>query len=242
MKIYCKQRKITTIVASLFAIVVLAGCAKTKVTDRHELVTGQIPRPGQIWVYNFTANPDEIPDNSAISNDYTVEPSTQTEEQLAAGRKLGADIATELVNQIHAMGMPAEFGNKDTIPQIDDLVIRGYLISFVKGDAAKRVLVGFGSGASDLKAAVEGFQMTPQGLRKLGYGSADAMGGKSPGADLGLLGLIITKNPVGLIIGGAANIYGEESGKSTVTGRAKQFADDIAKQLKERFQEQGWIY
>ena len=54
-------------------------------------------------------------------------------------------------------------------------------------------------------------------------------------------GLIATKNPAGLIIGGAANIYGEESGKSKVTGRAKQFADDIAKQLKERFQEQGWI-
>jgi uncharacterized protein DUF4410 len=236
-----KKKHIIINIIIMLSLIMVVGCAKTKVTDRHELVTGQITRPGQIWVYNFAATPDEIPDNSAITKHYSVKTATQTKEQLATDQKLGAEIATELVNQIHSMGMPAGFGNKDTIPQVNDLVIRGYLISFVKGDATKRVLVGFGSGASDLKAAVEGFQMTDNGLRKLGYGSEDASGGKSPGADLGVIGLIATKNPAGLIIGGAANIYGEESGKSNVTGRAKQFADSIAKQLKERFQEQGWI-
>jgi hypothetical protein len=36
-------------------------------------------------------------------------------------------------------------------------------------------------------------------------------------------------------------VYGEESGKSTVEGRAQQTAKEIAAQLKTRFQEQGWI-
>ena len=36
-------------------------------------------------------------------------------------------------------------------------------------------------------------------------------------------------------------IYGEESGRSTVEGRAKQTATEIAGVLKKRFQEQGWI-
>ncbi|MCK5008902.1 MAG: DUF4410 domain-containing protein [Deltaproteobacteria bacterium] len=35
------------------------------------------------------------------------------------------------------------------------MLIRGYLLSIDEGSADKRFVVGFGSGASDLKAAVE---------------------------------------------------------------------------------------
>jgi len=87
-----------------------------------------------------------------------------------------------------------------TKPQINDLVIKGYLISFNKGSAAKRILIGFGSGASDLKVALEGFQMTAQGLRKVGSGATDSEGGKKSGADLGVSALIATHNPVGLSV------------------------------------------
>ena len=122
-----------------------------------------------------------------------------------------------------------------------DLVLRGYLGSLNKGSAAKRILIGFGSGASDLKVAVEGFQMTAQGLRKVGGGTTDSEGGKTPGADLGVLGLIATHNPAGLIVSSGLKIYEEKSGKSTVKGRAEQTAKEIADVLEKRFQEQGWI-
>jgi hypothetical protein len=36
-------------------------------------------------------------------------------------------------------------------------------------------------------------------------------------------------------------VYGEESGKSTVEGRAKQTAKEIADVLKKRFKQEGWI-
>jgi len=137
--------------------------------------------------------------------------------------------------------MPAEHAVTETKPQINDLVIRGYLVSFNKGSEAKRIFIGFGSGASDLKVAVEGFQMTAQGLRKVGSGTTDSEGGKTPGADLGALSLIATHNPVGLIVSSGLKIYAEESGKSKVTGRAEQTAKEIAEILKKRFQEQGWI-
>ena len=146
-----------------------------------------------------------------------------------------------MVKLIRGMGMPAEHALAGTTPQINDLVIRGYLVSFKKGDAAERIFIGFGEGASDLKVAVEGFQMTSRGLRKLGGGTTDAQGGKTPGADLGALSLIATHNPAGLIISTGLKVYGEESGKSTVKGRAAQSAKEIAAILKKRFQEQGWI-
>ena len=139
------------------------------------------------------------------------------------------------------MGLSAEHAVKATKPQINDLVIRGYLVSYNAGSEAKRLLIGFGSGASDLKVAVEGFQMTAQGLRKIGSGTTDAEGGKAPGADLGAAALIATHNPLGLIVSSGIKLYGEESGKSTLKGRAAQTAKEIADVLEKRFQEQGWI-
>ena len=141
------------IVLSLFALMLIAGCGSTKVTSRNELVTGRIPRPAHIWVYDFAATAADVPAESALAGKYSEHSTPQTAEQIATGRKLGAEIAAELVKEIRAMGMPAELGVAGTTPQINDIVIRGYLISFNKGSEAKRIAIGFGSGASDLKVA-----------------------------------------------------------------------------------------
>jgi hypothetical protein len=229
------------IVMCLVALLVIAGCASTKVTGRDELVTGRLPRPNTIWVHDFAATPADVPAESALAGQDLEHSTPQTAKEIAMGRQLGDEIASQLIEQINSMGMSAERASAGTTPQINDIVIRGYLISFNAGSAAKRIAIGFGSGASDLKVAVEGFQMTAQGLRKLGSGTTDATGGKAPGADLGVLGLLATHNPAGLIISTGMKVYGEESGRSTVKGRAKQTAKEIADVLKKRFQEQGWI-
>lgn len=229
------------VVLWLFTLLVVAGCATTKITSRDELVTGKLPRPAHIWVYDFVATPADLPADSVLAGQYAEYSTPQTAEQIAIGRKVGAEIATKLVEEIRAMGMPAERGGLGTTPQLNDLVIRGYLLSINEGSADKRVLIGFGSGASDLKVAAEGFQMTAHGLRKLGGGTEDAGGSKTPGMALGAVTLLATHNPVGLIVSGGMKIYGEESGKSTIEGRADQAAKEIADVLKQRFEQQGWI-
>ena len=236
-----KRASIATIISCLFAMVVVAGCASTKVSDREQLVTGKLPRPNNILVYDFAATAADVPAESALAGQPDLDTTPQTAEELATGRQLGAQIAAELVEQIRAMGMPAEQASRGTKPRINDIVIRGYLLSINEGSQAKRVAIGFGSGASELKTAVEGFQMTSQGLRKLGSGTVEAGGGKTPGAALGVAALIATANPAGLIIGTGVKAYGEYSGSSKVEGRAKQTAKEIADVLKQRFQEQGWI-
>lgn len=233
------RRKIATIVPYLFVIVVAAGCASTKVSNRQQLVTGQLPRPNQIWVYDFAATAADVPADSALAGQAS--DASQTPEEIATGQQLGAEIASQLVQQIQSMGMPAARAGAGTMPQINDLVIRGYLVSVTEGSAAERVAIGFGAGASALKTAVEGFQMTAQGLRKLGSGTVDSGGGKTPGAALGVVGLIATANPAGLIISGGMKVYGEASGSSKVEGRAKATATEIADVLKKRFEQQGWI-
>ena len=235
------MRSRSLIASGLLALVLVAGCASTKVTNRQQLVTGQLPRPNQIWVYDFAATPADVPAGSALAGQYSESPTPQTAEQIATGRQLGAEIASQLVEQIRGMGMPAERAPIGTRPQINDIVIRGYLLSVDEGSAAKRVAIGFGSGGSELKTAVEGYQMTAQGLRKLGSGTLDSGGSKTPGSAVGAATFIATANPAGFIVSTGMKVYGEASGSSKVEGRAKDTAKEIADVLKKRFQEQGWI-
>jgi hypothetical protein len=227
------------IVFYLSVFLLVAGCASTKVSNREQLVYGQLPRPSMIWVYNFAATSSDVPADSAWSGQFSGQ--SQTPEQIAEGRQVGSEIASQLVAQIQDMGMPAAVAVQGTMPQVNDLVIRGYLVSVDQGSAAKRIVVGFGSGASELDVAVEGYQETPQGLRELGQGTVSSESGKTPGGALGLATLLATHNPAGLIVSTGAHLYGEKSGKSTVEGRAKQTAKKIADVLKQRFEEQGWI-
>jgi Domain of unknown function (DUF4410) len=235
------RSKLAIVVPCLFALILLAGCASTEVTSQEPLVTGRLPWPGNILVYDFVATAGEVPTNSSLAGHYTVEVVPQTAAQIAAGRWLGMEIAGELVGRIHGMGLPAQRAPAGTRPEINDLVIRGYLLSINQGSATKRVTIGFGYGASELRTAVEGYQMTPQGLRKIVSDRLNSGGSKGPGASLGAAAFIATANPVGLIISSGMKVYGEESGSSRIEGRADATAKEIADQLKIKFQEQGWI-
>ena len=235
------MKSLNRILLCLFTLVIVGGCASTEVKQRQEYRGGKIPRPGHIWVYDFAATPAEVPASSALAGQYSEHPAPQTAEQIETGRRIGALIATELVGQIRGMGMPAARASSVTRPEINDLVIQGYLLSIDEGSAAKRVTIGFGSGASHMSIVAEGFQMTPQGLRKLGGGTMEAGGGKTPGGAVGVAALVVTGSPVGLIVGGGAKAYGEYSGSDKIEGRAKDTAKEIADRLRPKFQQQGWI-
>ena len=212
----------------LFALLPLGVYAGTKITDSHQIVVDEIPKPAHIWVYDFAATGADVPADSALAGQHSDHDTSQTPEQIDTGRKLGAEIAADLVKRITAMGMPAARPVAGTKPQLNDLVIRGSLVSVVEGSKKKRIAIGFGSGETELKAAVEAFQMTDNGLRKLGGGSTDSTGPKTP-------------NPLGLIVSTGVKVHDHKTGSDTLEGRARDTASKIADVLKKRFQEQGWI-
>jgi hypothetical protein len=237
-----EQVKIRYVIGlSLIALLVLAGCAKTTVTDREQVVTGKLPRPETIWVYDFAATPADLPIKTSLDKEYFSGSEPQTPEQIAEGRKLGKEIETELVYLIREMGINAEHAMAGTTQQVNDIVLQGYILSYNEGSEKERVVLGLGAGNSDLKVAVEGLQMTANGLRLIGSGSMDAEGNKTPGGAVGLATLIATHNPAGLIISTGMKVYDEKSGAGKVEGRAKQTAKEIADILKKRFEEQGWL-
>jgi hypothetical protein len=226
--------------AWLLAVVVVAGCASTEVGERQRYEGAKLARPDRIIVHDFTSNPAEVPPESPFAARLAgaVPP---TPEQRELGRKLGAEIAEDLVADLQSMGLPAVRAEGQPAPQIDDIVLRGYFVSIEEGSAGKRVLVGFGSGAAEMRAAVEGYQETAAGLRLLGSGEVSSEGGGLPGVAAPLAVLAATANPIGLVVGGTAKLYGEGSGSETIEGAAKRTADEIAAQLRTTAEEQGWI-
>jgi len=229
------------IALNVLALLSFGVHAGTKVTSRDEIVTGKIPRPAHIWVYDFAATAADLPSGSALAKEDVDQDSSQTSEDVAAGRQLGADIASELVGEIQAMGLPAELATTDTKPGIDDIVIHGQLVSYSEGSEKKRVLIGLGAGESELKAAVEGYEVTDKGLRRLGQGDTESTAGKTPGIGVGALTTIATHNPLGLIVSTGIKRHDAKKGTAKLTDRAKDTAKEIADVLKERFQQQGWI-
>ncbi|MGO9267599.1 MAG: DUF4410 domain-containing protein [Candidatus Binataceae bacterium] len=234
----------TYAIGLLLGLGLLTGCASTQVTQQTPLVAPGLARPNQIWVYDFVAAPSDMPADSSIAAEVSAPSTPPTPEEIETGREYGAIIAQELVKDIQNMGMPAIQAGPGSSPQVGDGVIRGYIVSTEGGGAGnmvKRMVIGFGAGAAEIDSVVEGYMMTPQGLQKLGSGTLVASGNKTPGLVVPAAVAIASANPIGLIVVGGLKIYGAASGRTGLEGRAKSTADEIAAQLKIRFQDRGWI-
>ena len=185
-------------VSAFLVLALLAGCATTTVTQQTPMVSPGLARPKQIYVYDFIADPSQIPADSTISADLSTPSTPPTAQELETGRKLGNLIAHDLAADIRGMGLSAIHARSGSVPQVGDGVIRGYLISVEGGSTVKRFVIGFGAGASEMDALVEGYAVTPQGWRKLGSGTLSSSGNKMPGMVVPAAVAIATASPVNI--------------------------------------------
>jgi len=232
---------ISWIASCVFALVLVAGCAKTTMTSVQPYEGPQIARPDRIIVHDFAATPADIPAGSEAAGQYPSDSASQTPEEMSVGHQLGAQVAKELVADISSWGLPAVRAAGQPAPRVGDIVLMGYFASVDPGSLTKRLVLGFGSGSAELKTVVEGYLMTNTGLRRLGGGEVEAGGGKAPGVAVPLVVAAATGNPIGLIVSSALKVEGEASGRTTIEGSAKRTAQEIADRLKGFCQRQGWI-
>ncbi len=234
--------KFLRLMSCILALGIVAGCASTKVTERETRTrTEAISRPETIYVYPFASTHDDVPSWSAAAILYAAPSEPQTADVLAVGRQLGALVARDLIAAINEMGLVASEASSGTKPKVNDLMIIGYFEAVDAGSSGKRVLIGFGSGATKMKTVVEGYQMTGLGPRLIGSGTIEHSGSKTPGVIVPLVLLAATANPIGLIVAGTTKLAGEATGKSKIGNAAKRTAEEIADQLELRFKELGWI-
>ena len=233
------RQYLTRLAPAALALILLGGCAKTTVTQEQSYQGPRLPRPARILVYDFAASAAELPAGYGMA--VAVPPATQTSDDLSLGRKLGAEVARELVSELQGMGLPAVGAGGQPAPQLNDIAIVGYFVSVDPGSMVKRFAIGFGSGAAQVQTVVEVYVMSAGGLRRLGSAELDSTGSKGPGAALPLAVAVASGNPIGLIVSSAVKVEGEVSGRTTAEGSAKRTAKEIAEKLKAGAQRQGWI-
>jgi len=220
---------------------IVTGCASSEMTTKRDLAEGFVSKPGRIIVYDFASSVNQIDDGSVINPYVQYRTKPQTLEQKAMGLKLGDLVAGHLVKDILALGMPAERANSLRPARVGDLIIKGEFISIEKGSRMKRMLIGFGAGANELKTHLMAYQVTSTDLHPLGDAEFKAEGGNMPGMAVPLIGSAAFGNvAVSAAISGGMNVAQEASPES-LEGAAKRTADEITKELSRVFARKGWI-
>src|SRR5512141_396131 len=98
------MKPVTLALVAAFAV---SGCASTTMTRSTQPTSKRFPRPAHIVVYDFAATPDDIRADPDLGVPYAGNQGSQTPAEAATGRQLGAQVATQLVEEIRAMGLPA---------------------------------------------------------------------------------------------------------------------------------------
>ena len=237
------MRKSGLVATALFLLAVTAGCASSGVEGRRSNVAGeQIPRPGRIIVYDFAATADDLATSSAITGRYAASTVRASAEEVRLGRELGRRVAARLVKDILAMGLPAERAHGAAPPSVGDIAITGQFVTIDEGNRTKRMIIGFGAGAAELRTVVEGYQIMAGGPRLLGSRDIAARGGKGPGmaAPLVIVGGIAGAPVRAAAVSGGINIA-QELGPEKIQGAADRTAKAISDELRTAFKRQGWI-
>ncbi len=216
----------------LLSTFMLFGCAKATITpdETPSTLVGTAHRPDRIVVYDFTVSAENVTENqgpiqralrAAKGED------EQQQERLKTGQDAAHELSQALVKELQSLGFNAENLPRGTPVSGNVMIIDGQLLSANEGNRARRLIIGFGAGASSLDTQVNVSQVSGGGgpVQVMSF-ETRADSGKMPGAAL-TMGA-----------GGAAQGAAAAGAASAVQGVAKTYsstlstlADKSAKQI-----------
>jgi hypothetical protein len=126
------------------------------------------------------------------------------------------------------------------VPPANALILKGQFLSVDEGDRAKRMVIGFGAGSSELVARVQAYQATETGLRRIAEAEAEASGSKKPGMVIPVgVGAAAGTAATSAVISGGMNVTTEVRGG--LEADAGRLAEKIAERAEAFYQRQGWL-
>jgi hypothetical protein len=223
------------------ALAGMAACARTSVENVNVRAVG-LPRPELIVVHDFGVTPGDVSLDTAVGARLVrmAEDTPASEQELKVSREVARIVTENLVKEIGKLGIPAVSAAAATPVAAPSLAVEGQFLSVVEGNRLRRMVVGFGAGASEVRTLVQIYETTNEGRRLVEDFYTTVKSSRKPGMGpmVGVgaaAGRAVTSAGVGAGVGLAT----EHS--QTVEGDAKHTADEIVKALKTFFADQGWI-
>jgi hypothetical protein len=221
---------------------ILLGDAKAEVVRRYG-GPETLPRPERVLIHDFV-----VPVNS-VSTDESIAGRLHRDMMLRHGvdedstpetlaRRVQTAFTKTLTEELKKVNMPVAGPLSQKALMTDgvfagsELVIDGEFVAIHEGDETKRIMIGFGRGASDIKTHVTVsavVQSHPMVILELNLSSES---GKKPGA-------VATIGVGSLAVGAVAGGVGDR--KSKVETDASRMATLVAKQLDAFMTDQKWI-
>lgn len=227
---------------AVLAALALAGCTSTEITT-DDVDRNAEPRPDQLIVFNFATSPDEVTlDRGLIADVRDLlhrEPRTAKEKQI--GHAVADALATELVKELRAKGLPAVRAGDVVEPGIRPLQVRGQVLSIDEGNQTRRMIIGLGMGRSTVEARVQLFESVRGRADLLEQMTATTKSGRKPGmAEMIGVGALTGRIVTATILSGTASGVSEAL-LDNVDALAKSMAKKIAAKIVAFYQQRGWL-
>jgi Domain of unknown function (DUF4410) len=193
------------------------------------------PYPQAIYVYDFAVAPAEITTSGSTSAQLTgaTDDPNQNEKRNAVEHQVAGELASQLVAELHEMGLPAVRW-RGTIPKNED----AYAIvgQFLTLDESNQPIVGFGASGTELKVLVQAYRV--DGGRRALLGEAEV--GAADAAAPGITGTLSSSGkPAGSSVSTGIGLVTKVNAK--VKAGAEETAEAIIEGLKPSMQAQGWM-
>jgi len=196
-----------------------------------------LPKPDKTLIYNFTVDPEVVTLDQSVAGRLQrrrlprrAADADSSPEALA--KQVQAAFAKALVNELQKMAMPAETAPESAAISEHTLMIHGEFTTISQGNKTQRMMIGFGRGASDVKAHVTVSLSTDSQPVLLSEFNLTSKSGKKPGA-------AATMGIGSVAVGAAAGGVGDR--KAGVEADTSRMAKAVAKQIKEEMISQKWI-
>jgi hypothetical protein len=165
-------------------ILLVAGCAQTEIRSQGETMQRNLPSPGRVLVYDLAVNAGEVTANQSIVAREMAAQSSESSWQQATeiGHQAADAFATDLVAELLKTGLNAQRATRDSTIYQNDFLVMGHFIDVNEGNRLRRLVIGFGAGASDVNAQIFVYQEAGDRKREVLEFATHADSGDMPGA------------------------------------------------------------
>jgi hypothetical protein len=221
------------------------GDTKVEIIKRYQ--GDPLPKPDKTQIYDFAVPPsvisvDQSPAGRMHRPGRRVE-GAQPSSPEALAHQVQASFSKALLRELQQASVPAESvtGAAGSPLPPHTLFVNGELTAINQGNKTKRVLIGFGKGASDVQAHVTVSLTTEQQPVVLVEFNVKSQSGKKPGAAATVGAGAATMGTVSAASAAAGVAAGGvEDTAATVEADASRMAKGVAKQIVETLSVQKW--
>jgi len=231
------------VLSALFGATLLAGCASTdsEVLQANAENT-RLPYPSQILVYDFAVSPYEVsPDsvaNARLSG--ASDDPYENAERAYLEHQVSAIVAERVAAELRDLGLPATRWRGAPPAGTNLYALEGQFLTIDEGSALKRMIIGFGSGGTEVRVLTQAYYISNGKKALIGEAEVSAESAKAPG--------LAASIPLGAATGGVATAAALSTGigairemNTDVQKGAEDTAQAIVDLLRPRMQKHGWI-